>query len=216
MIWWKRRTGADEGRWLVVDVESSGLDPQRDRLLAIAGVALHVAPGGAPQVALADSFEIVLRQDEAPVDRANILVHGIGVGAQRAGVPAAEAIAAFDAWVAGAPLVGFHAAFDEALIARATQAALGRRARHRWLDLAQVAPMVWPQVRARALDDWLAHAGIGCLERHRASADALSTAELLQQLWAALRAQGQPASWDALVKLAAQARWLPRDQRAPV
>jgi DNA polymerase-3 subunit epsilon len=211
MSFWRRSApGSDTGRWLVVDVEASGLDMRRDRLLAIAGVALQVQPQGAPRIRVADSFEVVLRHDEAPVDRANILLHGIGVGAQRAGVPAAEAIAAFEAWTAGAPLVAFHAAFDETLIARTTLAALGRRAPHRWLDLAQLAPMAWPQVQARALDDWLAHAGIACLERHRATADALATAELLQVLWPALAAQGLRADWASLAKLAAQSRWLPR------
>lgn len=216
-FWLRVRTPPDTGRWLVVDVEASGLDAQRDRLLAIAGVALQVQEQGAPRIRVADSFEVVLRHDDAPLDRANILLHGIGVGAQRAGVPAVQAITAFEAWVAGAPLVAFHSAFDETMIARATQAALGRRAAHRWLDLAQLAPMAWPQVRARALDDWLAHAGIACLERHRATADALATAELLQALWPALLQQGVRGDWASLAKLAAQSRWLPRDDgRQPV
>ena len=73
-------------RWVVVDVESSGLDAEHDRLLAIAATALHLGPEG-PRVAFDDSFEVVLRQsaDAAPPDKANILLHGIGVGAQRAG-----------------------------------------------------------------------------------------------------------------------------------
>ena len=213
-FWLRARAAADTGRWLVVDVEASGLDAQRDRLLAIAGVALQLRPQGAPRIRVADSFEVVLRHDDLPLDRANILLHGIGVGAQRSGVPAAEAIVAFERWVDGAPLVAFHAAFDATLIARATRAALGRAAAHRWLDLAQLAPMAWPRVRAQALDDWLAHAGIACLERHRAAADALATAELLQALWPALQAQGVRASWAALAKLAAQSHWLPRDRGA--
>ena len=39
MSWFDRffsSTVADENRWIVLDVETSGLDPYRDRLLAIA------------------------------------------------------------------------------------------------------------------------------------------------------------------------------------
>ena len=53
-------------RWVVLDVESSGLDPARDRLLAIAAVAVEVAPGR-PHIACADSFE-VLGPADADID----------------------------------------------------------------------------------------------------------------------------------------------------
>jgi DNA polymerase-3 subunit epsilon len=38
----------------------------------------------------------------AAPDKANILLHGIGVGAQRAGMPPAEALAAFARYAHGA------------------------------------------------------------------------------------------------------------------
>jgi DNA polymerase-3 subunit epsilon len=202
----------DETRWVVVDVESSGLDAARDRLLAVAGVALAVPPGGAaPRIALGDSFEAVLRQDgAAPVDKANILVHGIGVGAQRAGRPAAEALAAFERWVGASPLVAFHSAFDETMLARAMRAALGRTLAPPWLDLAPLAALAEPGVRAHALDDWMAHFGIVCAARHEAAADVLATAELLLRLWPALRRQRPGEGFGALRRLTARSRWLGR------
>ncbi|TXC66546.1 hypothetical protein FSC37_13985 [Piscinibacter aquaticus] len=134
--WWaqRRRQAADDGRWVVLDVESSGLDPKRDRLLAIAAVGLRRAPEGPPRVVMSDSFEVVLRQQDAPVDKANILVHGIGIGAQRQGVEPAQALEAFERWVGAAPLIGFHVAFDEALIQRAMRAVLGRTLANPWID----------------------------------------------------------------------------------
>jgi DNA polymerase-3 subunit epsilon len=36
------RKPVDERRWVVLDVETSGLDPRRDQLLAIAAIALQV------------------------------------------------------------------------------------------------------------------------------------------------------------------------------
>lgn len=206
---WRRGGAAEPARWVVLDVEASGLDPARDRLLAIAAVA--VRPG--PQrllVAPGDSFEVVLRQPAAAAqapDKANILLHGIGLAAQRGGVEPREALAAFGRFVGEAPLVGFHAAFDRALIEHALRAARAPRWPNPWLDLADLAPVLHPGQGARALDEWLALVGIAVGTRHQAASDALATAELLQRLWPALRAQGA-VRFAAAARLAANRRWL--------
>lgn len=204
---------ADPQRWVVLDVETSGLDAQRDRLLAVAAIAVQFdAPGAAPRIVLGDSFEVVLRQpDEAgrAPDKANILLHGIGVGAQRGGVAPQQALAAFERFVADAPLLAFHAAFDRTMIERACQDVLGRRLPNPWLDLAPLAAVLHPKVRARALDEWMAHFGIHCFARHQAAADTLATAELLQKLWPALRQQLPEPGFAAVQRLTAQRRWLP-------
>jgi DNA polymerase-3 subunit epsilon len=193
---------------VLLDVESSGLDPKHDRLLAIAAIALHRS-GGAPQLALGDSFELVIRQPDVAVDKANILVHGIGVGAQRGGADPAQALAAFEHWVGGSPLLGFHVAFDEALIQRAMRAALGRVLPNPWIDIADVARVVRPDVAGRSLDDWMDALGVRCAVRHQAAADTLATAELLLKLWPQVLAQRQGDDWQALARLASQRRWLP-------
>ncbi len=196
-------------RWVVLDVETSGLVAQRDRLIAIAAVAVHLDQGF-PRVALGDSFEVVLRQPEFAPDKANILLHGIGVGAQREGVEPRVALEAFERWLDDAPLIAFHAAFGEAMIGSAMEAALGRRLANAWVDLQPVAATVHPMVEARLLDEWLDHFGIECAVRHQPAADALATAELLQVLWPAVRAQAPAADFGALQRLAAQAGWLQR------
>lgn len=210
MSWWPllRPRGAAPARWAVLDVESSGLDPTRDRLLAIAAVAVRPA-GERLLIDAGDSFEVVLRQPAAAgaPDKANILVHGIGVAAQRGGVEPAEALAAFRAWAGDAPLVGFHAAFDRALIERALKAVQAPQLPNRWLDLADLAPVLRPGVAARALDDWLALYGLAVGTRHQAASDAWATAELLQRLWPALRAQGV-ADFAGAARLAAARRWV--------
>ena len=207
---WRRarvQAGAAQ-RWLVLDVESSGLDAASDRLLALAAVSLRFDAQRAC-IELADSFEVVLRQpqDASPPDRANILVHGIGVAAQGRGLDPAQALQRFEAFAGDAPLLGFHVAFDRQLIDRATQARLGRRLRNPWLDIADLAAVLRPGVAARTLDDWLAASGIPCAGRHQAMADALATAELLLQLLPAARADGVSGFRD-LARLAARRRWL--------
>lgn len=161
-----------EGRWVVVDVETSGLNPLSDSLIAIG--ALAVIDGA---VDLADSFEVVLRQDR-PSAPANIEIHGIGGAEQMAGDDPAEALRRFLEFLADDPLVAFHAAFDEAVLHRAMRSALGRGFRRRWLDLADVAPLAWPGRAQGGLDAWLAALAIPMAYRHRAIVDCLGTAQL--------------------------------------
>ena len=200
----------DDGRWVVLDVESSGLDPHSDRLLAIAAVGVHT-DGRTARIALGDSFEVILRQPVQPPDRANILLHGIGVGAQREGVPAEAAMAAFERFIGCSPLIAFHAAFDQTLILRAFDAVRRQRPANPWLDLEPLAAVLHPQTRARSLDEWMAKLGITCAQRHQAAADTLATAELLLKLWpAALRELGHPVRFEPARRLAARRNWLPR------
>jgi len=203
-----RSAAADPGRWLVLDVESSGLDASSDRLLALAAVSLR-HDGDRAWIDLADSFEAVLRQpaDLRPPDKSNILVHGIGVGAQGRGVDPAEALSAFEAFVGASPLLGYHVDFDRRMIDRAMQAVLARKLRGPWLDIADVAAVLRPDSGARALDDWLQLCGIECAQRHQAAADALATAELMLHLWPAARAEGV-RHVGGLSRLAARRRWL--------
>ncbi len=211
--WWRRLTGgADAGlptRWVVLDVESSGLDPQHDRLLAIAALGVQTA-GARPRLVVADSFEVVLQQpaDNGPPDRDNILVHGIGVQAQREGRPPAQALQAFVDFVGRSPLVAFHAGFDRVLIRRALHDVLRLGIGNPWLDLADLAPVLCPRVAGAALEDWLAHFDISVAVRHQAMSDTWATAELLQRLWPLAQRQGLGGDFRALARAAAARRWV--------
>jgi DNA polymerase III subunit epsilon len=202
--WPARRGHAPDGRWVVVDTETAGLDPMRDRLLAIGGVA--VDDDG---IRLDDSFEIVLGGAPAG-DATNIVVHGIGHGAQAAGVPAEAALSAYGAWVGRAPVAGFHTDFDRAVLQNACAGAGLPPDTRPWLDLAPLAAALVPgayRYSGRSLDDWLAAFGIECTIRHNAAADALATAELLLRLKALAAKQGA-RGFDALRKVGRQQKWL--------
>jgi DNA polymerase-3 subunit epsilon len=173
-----RPAGPAVTRWVVVDVETAGLDPARDALLAIGGVAVRDG-----RIDVDDSLELVVRP-EATSTRDNILVHGIGEGAQRDGTDPAHACAAFLEWAGDAPRVAFHAAFDRTALDRAARAYAGGPPKVEWIDLAALAPVLNPAVRATALDDWLAHFAIPVELRHHASADAFATAMLFLKLLA--------------------------------
>ncbi len=165
-------------RYVVVDVETSGLNLARDRLIAIGAVA--IADG---EIRLADSMEIVVQQQRIS-DHANILIHGIGGTAQAEGVPPAEAMLAFLEYLGRSPLIAFHVTFDKTMIDRALKTGLGLAFKHPWSDLAYVAPALYPELASanRSLDDWMGRFGISNYARHSALADALSTAELMLAL----------------------------------
>jgi DNA polymerase-3 subunit epsilon len=207
--WLRPKDSANPARWVVLDVESTGLDVRNDRLLAIAAIAVHVADGRA-RIDLGDSFEVVLGHVAEPAapDKANILLHGIGVGAQRAGMPPAAALAAFARYAGASPLIAFHAAFDRAMIERAIKAEQAPRLANPWMDLEPLAAVLYPKVRARALDEWMAEFRIHCAVRHQAAADTLATAELLLKLWPALCVQCPKPTFAAAAHLAAQRRWV--------
>ena len=190
-------------RFVVADVEATGLDVSRDRLIAIGAVIVEAA-----RIHLGRSFYVVLRQPE-PSSRENILVHGIGGTAQRAGEDPVEALLAFLEFAGNAPLVGFHAGFDDALIRRAMRESLGADDGRRWIDLAQLAPELMPEeARTRQqLDAWLERFGIEVSSRHDAAADALATAQLLLALLPRAKERGV-ATVEAMLWVPGAARWL--------
>jgi len=171
-------------RLVIVDVETSGLDPHSDRLISIGAVALY-----AGLVRFDDSFRVVLRQPRASA-RQNIVVHGIDGTTQLAGTHPAEALVEWLGFSRHAPLVGFHADFDRIMLTRALRGALGMEAPNRWLDIAMLLPALFPARRAVTLDEWTALFAIQNHARHDALADALATAQLFQVVLAEAARQG--------------------------
>ena len=194
---WFRRTPIAAARWVAIDCETSGLDAARDRLLSVGAVAVR---GG--RIELARSFSALVRQ-AAPSPVPNILVHGIGGDAQLAGLPLTDVMRDLAAYAGDAALpVGFHAAFDVAVLRRH-----GFVAREPWLDLAALAPVLFPNRKAKLLDDWLAEFGIAVHARHNALGDAFLTAQLLLVMLAEGERQGIHTVQD-LRALQRAGRWL--------
>lgn len=197
------RAPLDETRFVVVDVETTGLNLARDHLIAIGAVGVNEG-----RITLSDSFEVVIQQKTIS-DKDNILVHGIGGTAQREGMPPAEALLQFLEYLGKSPLVAFHVTFDETMIRRALRAYLKLGFKHPWLDLAYLMPALYPPLARKyhALDDWMTHFRIPNYARHSALADALSTAQMFQR--AVDRARRQDIlHFQALQELEKAQRWI--------
>jgi DNA polymerase-3 subunit epsilon len=189
-------------RWIVVDVETSGMDIASDELISIGAVAMredgHVLPG--------DSIEIIVRQGTAS-SRENILVHGVGVEAQLNGVDPRKAIGMFLEYLSTAPLLAFHAPFDRGFLARVIKFYVNQPFDNPWLDLAELAPALYPTLNLRSLDEWLTRFRIPVSARHSAASDAFATALLASRLLPEARRQGAP-SFGKMMRLARNARWV--------
>ncbi|MEY2804325.1 MAG: polymerase PolC-type [Pseudomonadota bacterium] len=207
-MWWGKAP-VNEQRWVVLDVETSGLDPHHDRLLAVAAVAVH-RHGSHWRLSAGDAFEVVLRQPPArQVDKDNILLHGIGLQDQQSGVWPEQALKSLKSYLGDSPWMGFHAPFDHAFMARAARAAGVTWTIQSWLDLYDLRASFGVQPLPSSLDEALRHAGIEVAQRHHAMADAWATAELWLYVWPRLRQQGM-SSWQDISRLARHARWLRR------
>lgn len=208
--------GADlqQDRWVVIDVETSGLDPHQAQLLAIAAVAVQVDwTTQQLRIVPADSFEVDIRPLELVKDKENILVHGIGQHRQMQGVDLLEAMTRFLAFIGDAKLLAFHAWFDKALIGRHALLAqipgLEKGLANPWVDIERLCVATHPQIKAHSLDEWMDHFSITCTARHEAAADTFAECEVLQSIWPRITQQAK--SWTDILRLEKEGRWLSKN-----
>ena len=178
-------TPLESCRLVVVDLETSGLNVNRDRILSVGAV---VVENGC--IDLGSQYECTLFQENHRVTE-SVLIHGIAPSEVARGVAPADALLDFMAFADNAVFVAFHAAFDQRMLQRGLRQTLNTRLRHAFLDVAELAPMLYPEVTGRkTLDDWQDYFQLRNSQRHHAAADALATAEILLILLSRARAQG--------------------------
>ncbi|WLG39084.1 3'-5' exonuclease [Pseudomonas rhodesiae] len=194
-------------RWVVVDLETSGLNLSRDQVLSIGAVVIE---DGA--VDFSQLFERTLQRPETKLSP-SVLIHGLGPSAIAAGSDPVEALLDFMEYVGDSPLLAFHAPFDQHMLSRALKDSLGYRLTHPFLDVADIAPLLCPEapIREAGLDDWVKHFHLEVGERHHASADAFATAELMLILFSRARQQ----SIDTPLALHTRLSQWKRRQQAP-
>jgi CBS domain-containing protein len=166
---------------VVIDSETTSLDPRKARIVELGGVRLVSG-----RVRSDDSFRHLVRPDE-PIPPAASALHHID-DAKVADAPAfAEVWPALLAFVGNAVLIGHTLGFDLAVLKRECERAWLPFFRPRTLDtrlLAEVAEPDLADYTLEALASWL---GIEIADRHSALGDALITARIFTALVPKLR-----------------------------
>lgn len=138
-------------RYVVVNTEATGLDPAKDRLLAVAAIAVE---GGL-------------------IDPHQAYHHSLDPD------PAA-ALAGLLAFVGKSPVVVFNAGFNKRVLLNAFERVLDIAPELHWLDLYWLMPGLYAE-RSQGLvklADWMAALRVETFQRHHALGDAYAIAQL--------------------------------------
>lgn len=175
-----------DARLVVMDLETSGLDTRRDKVLSIGAVVIE-----AGAIDMGSQYESTLYRENHKVTE-SVLIHGIAPSEIAEGIDAADALLDFMEFSGQCVFLAFHAGFDQRMLRRGLREDLGLRLQHPFVDVAEMAPLLCPEaeVGRGGLDQWQTHFGLNNSQRHNAAADALATAEIALILLSKARTQG--------------------------
>lgn len=160
------------GSYAVIDIETTGLDPNRDEIIEIA--ALVVTKSYVPVM----EFSTLVRP-QRPVPPEITRLTGIE---QRHlddhGKPLAEALRRFSDFVGDIPLFAHHAEFDQVFLARAAQLS-GLTLANPMHDTIYLARAAWPGLDSYRLSKLVETLRVASLPTHRALDDAKAALAVL-------------------------------------
>jgi DNA polymerase-3 subunit epsilon len=169
---------------LALDIETTGLDVERDRLLSVGAVRLH-----GTRLFRAVALDRLV-DPGVPVPPAASAVHGI-TDAMVEGAPSfAEVWPELEAMMSGVVVVGHNIGFDLAVLRREVETAGGCWSDPPSLDTMRLVAALDPSRTDLNLETVMADFGIGVEGRHTAFGDALAAAELYAHLVPLLRDRG--------------------------
>jgi predicted DnaQ family exonuclease/DinG family helicase len=172
------RGRVDPLAFVAVDLETTGLNWQNDRIIEVGAVRVD---GGR----VAKRFQSLVRPDRK-VPAFVVRLTGIRPEELKDAPAAAAVIADLQAFAGGLPLVFHNARFDYAFLEQSAPFA-----NLRW-DTLPLARCLLPAARSHGLAGLCRAFGIGLDNHHRADADAMATAEIFLALLALLEAQEPP------------------------
>ena len=179
---WKGATPQDDVRFVVLDCETTGLDPSKDRLVSIGAVAIQDG-----EIWLEDSFEALLRVE---YNTSSVTVHGITRDEALAGMEEPEAVQAFLEYLNDGVIVGHHIGHDVSTFNAATLRHWGFELPNRFLDTMDLTLHLErdgafagrEEIRNFSLDSLCNVLSVKPYDRHTAPGDAFITAQIFLKL----------------------------------
>jgi DNA polymerase-3 subunit epsilon len=181
-----RERRLDELTYVVLDSETTGLDPGRDRIVSIAGVVVR-----GRTVRRGEVFDALVNPRRS-IPAMSARFHGITDVAVADCPPLGVVLPAFLDFAAGAVLVGHHVWFDLHILRREA-GPLGIEAAllaHPVLDTVALSQVAHGTLPDHGLEAVAARLGVVVRGRHSALGDALTTAEILVRLLPLLEKRG--------------------------
>jgi CBS domain-containing protein len=169
---------------VVIDTETTGLDPRKAWIVEIAAVRL-VAGRLQPK----PEFRRLLRPGE-PIPETAVSIHGINDAAVADAPAFADIWPELSSFIGGAVVIGHALGFDLAVLKRECERAGIGWVRPRTLDTRLLAEVAEPDLAGYSLDSLAAWLGVDITDRHSALGDALACARIFLALLPKLREGG--------------------------
>ena len=179
---WRDDEPIDRVRFVVLDSETTGLNPVVDRLITIGAVAVQ-----ANEIVLEDSFSALLQVER---NTEAVTVHGVTRDEARKGLTEPQAIERFLDYLRDGVIVGHHIGHDIATFDVALERHWGTKLLNRSLDTMDLTLHLErdgafagrPPIRHFTLDSLCTMFGVIPHDRHTATGDAFITAQVFQRL----------------------------------
>lgn len=179
---WTDETPVDQVRFVVLDTETTGLDPRRDRLITIGALAVK-----AGQILLPDSFEALLK---VAYNNSSVTVHGVTRDEAREGMDEPDAIEAFIDYLGDGVIVGHHIGHDVTALSYALERHFDCTLKNRALDTMDLTLNLQNDgafagkatAQGFSLDALCELFGVAPHDRHTAGGDAFITAQIFLRL----------------------------------
>jgi len=179
---WTDDSSIDGVRFVVLDSETTGLDPRTDRIITIGAVAVR-----AGEIVIEDSFGALLKVSE---NTSAVTVHGVTERESRGGIEEPEALERFLDYLRDGVIVGHHIGHDITAFDAGYDRHWGMHLLNRSLDTMDLTLYLErdgafagrPPIRQFTLDALCEMFGVVPHDRHTASGDAFITAQVFLRL----------------------------------
>lgn len=179
---WAPDTPIEQVRFVVLDSETTGLDPRKDRIVTIGAIAVlnH-------EILIEDSFEALLKVD---YNSSAVTVHGVTREESRAGIDEPAALEGFLKYLGDGVIVGHHIVHDVEIFNAGYERLFGFRLQNPSLDTMSLTLHLErdgafagrPPIQEYSLDALCILFDIIPHDRHTAPGDAFMTALVFQRL----------------------------------